>query len=334
MDDGKKVGFDNVQGLKASEIKPVREVLGDDFPAEELPAGVRAYIKEKAKIFPEGQALDVYVYEYENGSTTGIKKLVGKLKDRTTCPEDDEIAENFGPGVYFWIVKWPTRRGQDSGILSDLVRVSEKARPLYEAFHARKGAEAARASVPVMLASAPVPAAGNGFSFSDLMKLQADAEEKVLGRMERMAAMFKTQAQPADIMADAYRASNQMIKEGFENNLAMRKTVMAEAKAVIKQKEGEGEDGEPEDSDSVGALVKSMIPKIRPFLDQLLGGGPVGSAVKTIVLGTDEWKEIFRDKEKFGVAVAAMEQEFGSDKTQSALDILLNRRVEKKKSRK
>jgi len=48
-----------------------------------------------------------------------------------------------------------------------------------------------------------------------------------------------------------------------------------------------------------------------------------GEVVKGMILESDEWQTIFGDKEKWGIAVAAMEKHFGSDKTRKALEILV-----------
>jgi len=92
------------------------------------------------------------------------------------------------------------------------------------------------------------------------------------------------------------------------------------------------------DDDGAEEIGYKMPPWLEPFmphfergLEKLLGGGPAGAAVKTLILTSDELAGIFNDPEKWAQAVAAMEVKFGSEKTKAAMNVLLNKRQEKKR---
>jgi hypothetical protein len=115
----------------------------------------------------------------------------------------------------------------------------------------------------------------------------------------------------------------------------MGKAVDKVIKRNMEPVEDEGEEveemGAPADlTANMPAWLKPFLPQIETWLGTLLGGGPMGAAVKTLIISSDQWKEIFEDQEKFGTAVAAMEQKFGSERTEKAMNILLNRKPKTK----
>ncbi len=316
-----------IQGIKKSEWKTAREVLGDDAPADVLPASLRLYIKERA-LDIAGRKLGVNLYRMLDDG--GIKEKRSWVHDfGPEVPDEKRINELFGPSKYIWIAKWTTHDGKESGIVSEPVIIDEACRPAHEAYQ-----EKLRALKPVTLApAAPLPvvapaAPSGGIDIGGILAIMAAAEEKTLSTMERMARMFKPAETPADVLRDTYKAGNAMMKEATDVAMSSYRAVTAKAKAEMNAKPDEDEGGEKDgaDPDSVSGMVKTFLPEIKAYLDKLIGGGPVGAAVKTLVLGSEQWKEIFQDKEKFGIAIAAMEQEFGSEKTERVLDVLLNRR--------
>lgn len=316
-----------IHGFKSSEFltaAQAREKLGDAAPADELPDGVRLYLKEKSLNVPAGAAVRCNLYRIvSDGGTKDARRWVAKLPPRV--PEDDEIAV-YGRGKYIWILKWNLGNGRETGIMSDPVEIDDSVDLVHE-----------RAPAPASLPVPAAPASSSTFGFEQLMALQDAAEEKTLARMERMASMFKAQAGPAEILSDAYKASTDMMQSSVRMALDMGKTISGKAKKEMERQiddQDGGGDGEAEAAAGTQTLLSTYWPQIKPYVDKLLGGGPTGAAVKTLILGSEQWKEIFNDKEKFGVFVAAAEQEFGTDKAKRAMDILLNVRADKKGKKK
>jgi hypothetical protein len=177
------------------------------------------------------------------------------------------------------------------------------------------------------------------------LAIQASERKNTMEMVTTIIALTKG-AEPKDsaggVLQDAYEKSAEMLREAAQMSIdTIKKTGkralkaaedMDDADDMVDDGEGEGEQALSGASDNpIPSWLQPYLDQVKPWLENLLGGGPTGAAVKTLILSTDEWKKIFQDKEKFGQAIAGMEQEFGSERTQKALDILLNRRAEKKK---
>ena len=322
-----------IQGIKASEFANAtpERVFGADVHLEELPDGVRLYLKEKAIDLTNKKVL-VNVYKLvDDGGLKNKRVWVGKFSNRK--PDEDEIAAQFGGGSFIWIMKWVSALGQESGIVSEPVEIDEDmGRAAHEAWK-RRQPSAEPAALPALAAPAAAP-----FDAAMLFKVVEATEEKSLARFERMAAIFRGERTetPAEVLKDAYKGASEMMRQAVETNMAMAKSVNKKNLQSLSEPEPEPA-GDPEDAGGdvpgLPAWLAPFMPHLEKHLGSLLGGGPVGSAVKTLILSSDEWAEIFADKDKFGQAVAAMERHFGSEKTTKAIDILLNRRDAKKKGK-
>ncbi len=321
-----------IAGFKKSEFAnatPDKVFSGADVRAEDLPEGVRLYMREKA-IDLGNKKVSVNVYRLvDDGSLKNKRTWVGKMK-MNRKPEDEEIAEQFGGGSFLWILKWVGPDGVECGIISETIEIDEQlGRAANEAWRRKQMAvlePAPAATVPAV----PAPAAAFGSDAMALLKVMELAEEKTLLRFERMAAIFQGQRNetPADVLQSAYKGASEMMQRAVETNLSMAKAVnKANEKSLVAKPEDVDEDGPVEsDGPKMPAWLDAFMPHIEAGIGKLLNGGPVASAVKTLILSSDEWNEIFRDKEKWGEAVSAMEKHFGSERTGAALDILLNRR--------
>jgi hypothetical protein len=121
-----------------------------------------------------------------------------------------------------------------------------------------------------------------------------------------------------------------MMAQAVRINQDMAKSVgKAQAKSMEAPAPGSDDDDDETAGDAAAAgpglpsWLAPFMPHLEKGVEKLLGGGPMAGPIKQLILGSDEWKEIFGDKEKWGIAVAAMEQHFGSDKTRRALQILV-----------
>lgn len=304
-----------------------------DVRTEDLPQGVRLYLREKAIDLGTKRVL-VNVYRLEDDGGMKEKRIwCGRMKHGRK-PEDDEIAEQFGPGAYLWILKWNSpANGQECGIVSEKIIVDEEHGRIVHEEWKRRQAMAAPAAPAAPAAAPALPAAvpGVGLDALTLLKFMEAAEDKALARVERIAAIIGGRNDtPADVLRGAYEGASAMMQAAVKTNLDMARSVGKQLNRPEPEPEpeaGEG-DGEPA-GPQLPPWIQAFMPQIEKGLEKLLGGGPLGGAVKTLVLSSEEWAEIFADKDKFGQAVAAMEQRFGSDKTKRALDILLNRREPK-----
>ncbi len=327
-------------GIKNSEYVPIDRVL-DNVPANEIPDTARAYMKEAAMPLG-GRVTVVNVYRLvDDGGTKNKRSWVAKYARR---PEDSEIAEAHGPGKYVWLMKWSNPDGSESGIVSEAIDIDESARPMHEAYLRKRGDGRGADSIPAPVASgvAVQTAPGGQLTAKDMMDLLNAGEEKAIRTMERMAAIMKPADSPAALMKDVYAGTMDMMAKSLELNFGMAKAATTHVREKMEYDGPEGDDDDgleaeapaPAAAPGVPEFLVPFMPQIKTYLGTLLGGGPMGGAVKTLIINSEQWKEIFRDKEKWGMAVAAMEQEFGSENTSRALDVLLNRRAEKAKAEK
>lgn len=327
---------ESIQGFKKSEFQNATpdRVFGEDsgVQIENLPDGIRLYLKEKA-IDLGTKILLVNVYRLEEDGGLKQKKVwVGKINNHK--PEPDEIAELFGGGEFIWIAKWESTSGQERGIISDVIRIDETLGRAAQAARTRKLNQPGTDSIPVA-ASVPIPSQPQNSGMNDplaIIRIMDAAEEKALTRFERMAAIFaggKTET-PTAVLEQAYKGATNIMQQAVEANLAMSKSVNKKnIESLNPPEDDDKDDGEADaakDGPALPPWLAAFMPQIESGLGRLLNGGPVASAVKTLVLSSDEWREIFNDKDKWGQAVAAMEAQFGSERTTKALDVLLNRR--------
>jgi hypothetical protein len=323
-----------IQGFKKSDFVAPEQVLGEGFSADDLPPGVRGYIRERAA-WPKQLAQSIArVYRLESDGGIKEKKVyVGKILNR--LPEEDEIAEQFGPGSYIWIMKFPAADGKEAGLMSDRIEIDEEqGRAAHQAWKRRQGtAESTPAASPAA-APAPFPVASQ-MGAADILQIMVQAEDRAWARMERMAAIMKSDRpdNPADVLKTAYEGASAMMQKAVETNLGMVKAVQDRGKKEMQRElsdaddqAGEGDGEEEAAIPGVPEWLAPFIPQIKPWLEKLLSGGPAGAAVKTLILSSDQWREVFQDKDKWEQAVGAMRLEFGEERTERALNILLNRR--------
>lgn len=333
MNERAAVPEEGILGFKKADFTTPDKVLGQEIRIEELPDGIKFFLRGQAVNLSEKRIIvNLYELVREDGGAKLRREFLEKFINR--IPEEEEIALKYGPSEegYIWIAKWRGATGDEKGVMSDTIRVSEKWRARHEeAQRKARGVESLPAA-PSPAAPAPAPAAWGPL---EVMKLLQEGEDRAFRNMERMAGIFKgaNGQAPEAVMVKAYEAAGSIMERAMESNLAMGKKV---SKVVERRIEGEDDpdDGavaggapEPDPMEAVPAFIRPFLPQLETWLGTLLGGGPMGAAVKTLILSSEQWKEIFGDKEKFGLAVAAMEQHFGSERTQKAMDILLNRRA-------
>jgi hypothetical protein len=325
MDDQK-----GISGFKKSEFANATpdRVFGEDVRIEELPDGIRLYLKEKS-VNLQTKKLAINVYKViDDGGLKNKRVWVGKMINKK--PEEDEIAEQFGGGCFLWIGKWLSADGQERGIISEIIEIDEDfGRAAHEKWMRKNGP----AVEPIPAAAAAVPVSGFAGDAMALLKIMDAAEEKTLARMERMAAIIGGQKQqtPGDVLESAYGKASDMMARAVETNFQMAKSVnKSNAKALENPEPAAagdgGEDAETLAGPALPPWLAPFMPHIEKGIGKLLEGGPMGAAVKTLILSSEEWQGIFQDKEKWGLAVAAMENHFGTEQTRKALDILLNKR--------
>jgi len=337
--ENKNIPEEGIQGFKRSDYVSPDKVLGPDIRIETLPDGIRFYLKGQVVNLGEKRIV-VNLYELLR-EPDGLKLRREHLeKFINRIPEDEEIALKYGPSDegYIWIAKWRDIGGDEKGVLSESIRVSEKWRARFEENQRKQKAPAeSLAQVPVQAqAQAPAPAWGP----IEILRLMNEGEDRAFRNMERMAVIFKGghQEVPSAVMEKAYESAGAIMAKAMESNLQMGKAVEKVIKRNMEPPEDDGADLDdggqaPDLSSSLPPWLKPFMPQIETWLGTLLGGGPMGAAVKTLIISSDQWKEIFEDQEKFGVAVSAMEKQFGSDRTEKAMNILLNRKPLKTKGK-
>lgn len=326
---------EGIIGMKKSDYRDPSEVVGGPVNENDFPGDIKFFLKHKKN--PVGgiqKRVELYELIRVDG---GLKLRLEHLETFTNrIPMNEEIALNYGPSPegYKWLAKWLDRNNDEVGVESETIMVSEKWRDRYEAFQREKKAKSA---APVAVA---VPAVSTGMSTAmEMIALINQGRREALEDMERMSRVLKDSGGPASVMERAYEAVGKFMEKTMESNMMIAKRVAENARESI-ERDGQVDDDEEEElpaaaeaakpADGFGEMLKLFMPKIQEGLSHLLGGGPVGAAVKTLIVTSDQWKEIFADKEKFSQATEAMRLQFGEEKTNKALDILLSRRAEKK----
>lgn len=330
MNDEKSIaGFKKSEFLNAT---PERVFGSSDVRVEELPEGIRLYLREKRVDLGNKQLL-INVYRLvDSGGFKFKKKWCAKFVNHK--PEDSDIAEQCGSGSFVWVGKWLNELSEEVGIISETIEIDEESgRAAHEAWLRKQNGGVLNPTTVV----GPAPAVSSNFGGDALafMKIMEAAEEKTLSRIERIAHIFQGQKSetPAEVLKSAYQGASDMMLRAVETNNAMARSVNRANQLSLSSPAAApaepAEDPEPE-GPRMPSWLEPFMPHIERGIGKLLEGGPLGSAVKTLILSSDEWQEIFNDKEKWGQAVSAMEQHFGSDQTRKALDILLNRKEKQK----
>jgi hypothetical protein len=329
---------EGISGFKKSDYVSPEKVLGPDVRIEELPDGIRFYLKGQVVNLGEKRIV-VNLYEMMR-EPDGLKLRREHLeKFNNRIPDDEEISLKYGPSEegYIWIAKWRDIGGAEMGVMSETIRVSEKWRGRFEEHQRKSKGLAADSAQSLPLAHIPAVPQAPALGPMEIINMMNAGEDRAFRNMERMAAIFKGNHQdvPSSVMEKAYESAGAIMQKAMESNLQMGKAVDKVIKRNMEPVEDEGEEveemGAPADlTANMPAWLKPFLPQIETWLGTLLGGGPMGAAVKTLIISSDQWKEIFEDQEKFGTAVAAMEQKFGSERTEKAMNILLNRKPKTK----
>jgi hypothetical protein len=326
-----------IQGFKQSEFNngTPEKVFGSDFRIEELPEGIRLYLKEKAIDVPI-KKLVINIYRLvDDGSLKNKKVWVGKIVNKK--PEEEEIAERYGGGSYIWVGRWLAADGAERGVISEPIEIDEDmGKKMNEAWLRKQAAVEASAQPAQPAVVQSVAPSSFGSDAATMLKIMDAAEEKTLSRIERIASIFQGRQNdtPGDVLNKAYQGASEMMQRAVQTNLDMAKAVNKANQLALQPPDAKGdeEDEEVMSGPKMPSWLSPFMPHLEKGIGKLLEGGPMGNAVKTLILSSDEWSEIFNDKEKWGQAVSAMEQHFGSEQTRQALDILLSRN--KKKGRK
>jgi hypothetical protein len=342
MAEGAGIQNEGIAGFKKGDFVEPDQVMGPDCRIESLPDGIRFFIRGQAiNVGQQRIVCNLYELVREGDGLKLRREHLEKFLNR--LPDEEEIALRYGPSEegYIWIAKWSDLAGKEKGIMSDTIRVSEKWRARYEAAQRKAAGEPSPGETRA--APVPVPAASQGIGPMDLLKLMEAGEDRAFRNMERMAMIMKGGASqaPESVMAKAYEAAGAIMEKALNSNLEMGRKV---GKVIQRGMEPERDDGEGEDQgdqgaagtgvmDHIPAFLRPFIPQLEQWLGTLIGGGPMAAAAKTLIINSEQWKSIFTDPEKWGQTVAAMEQHFGSEQTQKAIDVLLNRRGEKGKGK-
>jgi len=334
---------EGIEGFKKSNFVDAKTVLGQDVRIESLPDGIRFYLKGQAVNLAEKRiVVNLYELFREPDGLKLRKEHLEKYLNR--IPEDEEIALNYGPSDegYIWIAKWRDIAGDEMGIMSEAVRVSEKWRVRYEEHQLKKTKAPAMAQAPA-LALAPAPASNWGPM--EVLKIMQEGEDRAFRNMEKMAGIFAgtRQEMPASVLEKAYESAGKIMERALDSNMAMGKKVnalLADNLNPAPASDDDDDDLDPESEnqvsqvngplDSMPAWMKPFLPVVEQWIGTLLGGGVAGQAVKTLIVSSDQYKAIFQDKEKFSVAVEAMQEHFGPEKANRAIEILMGKKSAKK----
>lgn len=339
---GSLQGNGGIMGFTEKDFVSPEKMFGADVRLEELPEGIRFFIKGQTLATGKKEII-VNLYELTRESD-GLKfRRMHLERFINRIPEEEEIALKYGPNAdgYLWIAKWKKDdTGEDTGVASDTIRISSKWQARHEAYTRMQATKAEAAAAPAASVSPVVSAAPSAWGPLEIMELINKGEDRAFRNMERMAAVLKGSQSdvPANVMEKAYESAGAIMQKAMESNLEMGrkvgKVIQREMDPPKEQDDdddggGEGMPGTGDPLAHLPAWLQPFIPKIETWLGTLLGGGPMGAAVKTLIISSEQWKEIFSDKDKFGQAVEAMRSHFGDEQTEKAMGILLNTRPAK-----
>lgn len=324
-----------IQGIQKKDFIPPKEALGRDVPAAELPDGIRFYIKGRPVVI-DGEKVTVNIYRLEDGAKKQRKINVGMLEGRP--PEDDEIALWYGPGDYCWIAKWvPIAGGEPRHMLSDVVNVGESWLLQHLEYKAKQEAKI-RALSGGQVAPAFPPAAAPAAAPAGLESM-GEQLALIFGLMERMASIVKSVAgpSPAEAMAQGWANMSKMGETMFKAQMDGLKEAgerIRQLQLAPPEPPGDDDDDDAPEPGPLAGAAESPIPAwMQPFMPlvegvikKLIGGGPEAAEAKQAITSSDWFKMIFSDPDKWGQAVSALEMMHGTEATQKALDVLLNRR--------
>jgi hypothetical protein len=325
-----------INGIKRSEYVPPESVLGGEVRFEELPEGIRFYIKDQ-KVDLSTKRVEINLWQLVD---EGGKKLNKEHCERfyNAPPDETYIALNYGPGDYVWIAKWVTFDGQHRGVQSETIPISKKWQARYEAYQ-RKQREADAAGFSSQAPSPAVPVAPQN-SLTELLAVMEKAEDRAFNRMEQMSRIMggnRDVTTPNQVLADAYKGATDMMLGAAKSNLEMLNSVKKKNIKELEREDDDLEDGDPEDGEEVAlagppvpAFLAPFMPSLKGWLETLFKGGPIGAAAKTLIMSSEEFKAIAGDPEKKNQAIACFEGAFGREKTERAMKILLGEDVPEK----
>lgn len=323
---------EKVIGFKEGDSVPPNKIFGAGVEAEDvtiakLPDGIRFFIRGIPVDMPGVERVEFLLYELMVGPQKMKRRFIEKVIDR--IPDDNYIKEKWGPNEhgYQWQAKW-LDGSEEKNVLSPFIYISD------------------RLPLSASVAAAPAAAAAQGFGFKELMEMQAAAEERAFRNVERMAAVFKSAQGPGaeGVMAKGVEAVERMMVSLVDSQLGVVKKVGKMTQDRIEEdlarlapgddeddEEGDGE-AEPEAPRSSGmpGWLEMIWPHVENGIKHLTGGGPTAAVAKSMILGTEEFKTVFNDVEKFKVFEEAARAQFGDEQVEKALKILLNKRDEKK----
>lgn len=318
-----------ITGFKKEDFVPAADVLGADVRLEEMPDGVRFYIKNQKVDLGAGKRVSVSLYEIL--SVEGGLKIRRQFLERFSnrIPDEEEIAAKYGPNAegYQWQAKWHNAEGKETGCMSDVILISDKWRGRSDG-----AAPAARSApggtAPAGAHSLPAP---SHIGPLEILKFIQEGRDQAITDMERMAAVMKTNAPEgaAQVAEKSMEAMGRMMEKFFEANMGMMRKVQKVAAAAIDppppedEEEGEGEEA-PRNS-GIPAWLEPFMPKIQEGIGMLLGGGPMGKLAKEAILSSEGWKAVFSDQEKWGEMVGALRSQFGEDKADKAIALLIGK---------
>lgn len=332
---------EGIEGFKKSDFVSPEKVLGQDVKIESLPEGIKFYLRGQPIQLGEKQIVtNLYELVREPDGMKLRKEHLEKFVNR--IPEDDEISLKYGPSPegYVWIAKWRDMTGQEMGIMSETIRVSEKWRLRYENEQKRVQSQASvTAQSPAVVPTVNT----NNIGTLELLKVMQEGEERAYKNIERMSVIFNQNKPdtPTAVLEKAYETAGKIIEKSIDSNFNFGKKVNAMIKETMipQQVQEEPEavaDPESEELDresileGMPAWLKPFIPQLEAWLSTLLGGGVAGTAVKTLILSSSQYKEIFADKDKFAVAVQGMREYFGDEKAEAVLNLLTAKEKQEK----
>lgn len=294
----------SIKGFKQANFKAINEFGG----AENVPEGVSFYVKEQVAL-SKTQKVPYYsiyrVIKRPEESKEGLA-YVGRSIER---PDEAYIAENFGPGRFRWIGRWTDEvTGAEKGMISDYLEIDESIKrqgptpPAIPQFAGPVG-------VP-----APIAVPDPNAAFEQALKMF----DRLSAMVEKMMPKRESSLEVADRIAEKLA---EVSMKTFERDLKLGQTMKrqmldsAQSPEAPLAQEGQGEIEIPN-------WLKPYMGIIEKGIDKLLGGGIQGAAAKTLLLGNDEFLQIFTDPEMRTQALNALAQIHGNEKVQKVVHIL------------
>jgi hypothetical protein len=291
--------------LAADKLKVVD--YSKEIPIENIPEGIRAFIKEKN--IPEGADFTAYLHKLKKGpgEVKARKYFKEKMINQFYEGDFDEsyIKEKYGGGAFQVTYTWKNGKGEPHGIQVEPIFIDG---PEKEDNQPQK--ESPKEGQTPAGANPPIPPAGSPFDVEKLLKWIPI----ITGLITTLKDLIP---KPDYSIIEKLQDSQIKTIDRFGQQLAkMQMEALKNNLSKINQDESEAEQM---NNFNWPEWLKPFSGLIEGYADKLLGNGPFANALKKTLVKNATFQECWFDEQKKSEAVDALSKYFGPE-TAEALE--------------